>query len=109
MPVYPDLKLYEEILFLENYFEGKYCIENVRGGSFTSIKLSDDEKNLLLKKKNSAQNTCFKCGKYGHYANECDDESDEDTCFRCGRCGHFANECYAKYDVDGNYLKQKYY
>jgi len=28
-PVYPDLKLYEEILFLENYFEGKYCIENV--------------------------------------------------------------------------------
>ena len=29
MPVYPDLKLYEEILFLENYFEGKYCVENV--------------------------------------------------------------------------------
>ena len=28
-PVYPDLKLYEEILFLENYFEGKYCVENV--------------------------------------------------------------------------------
>jgi DNA (cytosine-5)-methyltransferase 1 len=29
IPVYPDLKLYEEILFLENYFEGKYCVENV--------------------------------------------------------------------------------
>jgi len=28
-PVYPDLKLYEEILFLANYFEGKYCVENV--------------------------------------------------------------------------------
>ena len=27
--IYPDLKLYEEILFLENYFEGKYCVENV--------------------------------------------------------------------------------
>lgn len=27
--VYPDLKLYEEILFLENYFDGKYCVENV--------------------------------------------------------------------------------
>jgi DNA (cytosine-5)-methyltransferase 1 len=27
--VYPDLKLYEEILFLDNYFEGKYCVENV--------------------------------------------------------------------------------
>jgi DNA (cytosine-5)-methyltransferase 1 len=28
-PIYPDMKLYEEILFLEHYFPGKYCIENV--------------------------------------------------------------------------------
>jgi DNA (cytosine-5)-methyltransferase 1 len=28
-PIYPDLKLYEEVLFLQNYFEGKYCVENV--------------------------------------------------------------------------------
>lgn len=28
-PVYPDLKLYEEIIFLDNYFDGKYCVENV--------------------------------------------------------------------------------
>jgi DNA (cytosine-5)-methyltransferase 1 len=28
-PVFPDMKLYEEILFLENYFHGKYCVENV--------------------------------------------------------------------------------
>ena len=27
--VYPSMILYEEILFLENYFEGKYCVENV--------------------------------------------------------------------------------
>ena len=27
--VYPDMKLYEEIIFLENYFDGKYCVENV--------------------------------------------------------------------------------
>lgn len=27
--IFPDLKLYEEILFLENYFDGKYCVENV--------------------------------------------------------------------------------
>jgi len=27
--VYPDLKLYEEIIFLENYFDGKYVVENV--------------------------------------------------------------------------------
>jgi len=27
--VYPDLTLYEEIILLKHYFEGKYCVENV--------------------------------------------------------------------------------
>jgi DNA (cytosine-5)-methyltransferase 1 len=26
---YPDLKLYEEVIFLKHYFNGKYCVENV--------------------------------------------------------------------------------
>jgi DNA (cytosine-5)-methyltransferase 1 len=28
-PVYPDMQLYQEILFLENYYNGKWCVENV--------------------------------------------------------------------------------
>lgn len=28
-PEYPDMKLYEEILFLKHYFKGKYVVENV--------------------------------------------------------------------------------
>ena len=28
-PKYPDFKLYEEVVFLDNYFKGKYCVENV--------------------------------------------------------------------------------
>lgn len=28
-PVYPDMRLYEEILFLDGYFDGYYCVENV--------------------------------------------------------------------------------
>jgi len=28
-PIYPDMKLYKEILFLRGYFKGKYCVENV--------------------------------------------------------------------------------
>jgi DNA (cytosine-5)-methyltransferase 1 len=28
--LYPDMKLYEEILFLKHYFEGKWVVENVR-------------------------------------------------------------------------------
>jgi len=29
-PIFPDMKLYEEILFLDYYYKGKYCVENVR-------------------------------------------------------------------------------
>lgn len=28
-PEFPDMKLYEEIIFLDNYFSGKYVVENV--------------------------------------------------------------------------------
>lgn len=28
-PIFPDFKLYEEIVFLDNYFKGKYVVENV--------------------------------------------------------------------------------
>jgi len=28
-PIYPDMALYQEIILLEGYFHGKYCIENV--------------------------------------------------------------------------------
>ena len=28
-PVYPDMKLYQEIIFLQSHFKGKFCVENV--------------------------------------------------------------------------------
>lgn len=28
-PRYPDMKLWQEIIFLDNFFDGKYCVENV--------------------------------------------------------------------------------
>jgi DNA (cytosine-5)-methyltransferase 1 len=28
-PKYPDMKLYQEIIFLDTFFKGKYCVENV--------------------------------------------------------------------------------
>ena len=28
-PIFPNMKLYEEILFLQGYFKGKWCVENV--------------------------------------------------------------------------------
>tara|TARA_R100001463_G_scaffold70797_1_gene124455 strand:- start:2483 stop:3175 length:693 start_codon:yes stop_codon:yes gene_type:complete len=28
-PKYPEMKLYEEVIFLQHYYKGKFCIENV--------------------------------------------------------------------------------
>ena len=28
-PIYPSMKLYEEIIFLQNFYKGKFCVENV--------------------------------------------------------------------------------
>ncbi len=28
-PIYPDMTLYQEIIFLQKWFHGKYCVENV--------------------------------------------------------------------------------
>jgi len=30
-PIFPDMKLYEEIIFLKHYFSGDYAVENVQG------------------------------------------------------------------------------
>jgi DNA (cytosine-5)-methyltransferase 1 len=30
IPLYADMRLYQEILFLKSYYHGKYCVENVR-------------------------------------------------------------------------------
>ena len=39
---------------------------------------------------------CYKCKKYGHYANNCNSYK----CYNCGRIGHYARDCLAKEKVE---------
>jgi len=119
--VKPNCDDYDEDKITRQYMD-KYGINNVRGGSFVSVKLDKSTIDTLKKMSNGINNRCFVCGKSGHFAKYCqeneevwetcsdDDDDDDDNddvnlCFRCGRKGHYVSSCYAIKHINGYYLK----
>ena len=64
------------ITYVKEYME-KYGINNVRGGSFCEIKLSDANIITLNQIMNSVTDKCYICGDNGHFANECKNKNDK--------------------------------
>jgi predicted GIY-YIG superfamily endonuclease len=73
-------------------------IDNVRGGKYSRVYLSLEEKKLLTEEIQHAKGLCFKCGQKGHVAANCDS-----SCGRCGR-NHSRTDCFAKTTVSGQKL-----
>ena len=68
--VYKKCDSYDEDKYTKMYME-KYGIDNVRGGSYTTIKLSYETKEFLKQEIISAQDKCRGCGKSGHFYRYC--------------------------------------
>jgi cellular nucleic acid-binding protein len=125
--------MFEEDKVTKEYM-AKYGIENVRGGSYTTMELSDNERELLYREIRSAKDQCLRCGHWGHFVKDCyyyEEEEEEEwgcnycerifsteygavlheksckrkiVCYRCERPGHYSTECYASTHLKGYYI-----
>lgn len=88
--IYKPVKIYKIYNNISEFDEDNYTklymklfgIDNVRGGSYCNIYLTQHQKDLLNIELNNA-------------------------CYRCGRVSHFINKCYAKTHINGDLLINK--
>ena len=68
--VHNDCDVYDEDKYTIKMM-AEYGIDNVRGGSFTQIHLSQNEIEIINKMINNACDICFNCYMSGHYITRC--------------------------------------
>jgi len=77
-----DASPFDEDKYVKKYMS-IYGLDAVRGGSYSQMVLGSEQKRAIESELRTA----------------------EGSCMRCGRTGHFAETCYARTDVNGSGIK----
>lgn len=108
--IYENCDDFDEDKYTKMYMMN-YGIDNVRGGSYVQLNLTDDVKEHLNKEILGSTNKCFHCGATDHFVANCEKKRAEGfkkykgpICYKCGRPGHLVEQCFAKRHIDGSEL-----
>lgn len=105
---YPPIRLIEEINDSDNFEEDKqtkmymanYGIDNVRGGTYSMLELTDNMKTILELEINEAKDNCLRCGRNTHYMKSCKNKTHID--------GTILEIKYPNRIINKNYTKKRY-
>jgi hypothetical protein len=105
--IFTKCSKFDEDKITIKYME-KYGIDNVRGGIYSQIVLSNDYLKHINKIINHANDNCIRCGSSKHFIMNCNQVTHLKCC-RCGNSGHTSNKCTSDKNIYGFLLKKEYF
>lgn len=82
----PITSSYDETNVTKDYMK-KYGIDNVRGGAYCQKELTKYQEDTIRNEIRASNDSCYKCGRTGHFANRCPNgvQGDKEVLI-CGDC-----------------------
>lgn len=83
--LYKPVEIMEHYVKIDNFDEDKYTVKmmdkyginNVRGGSFVTKKLTNEQISVIKQMIKGSNDKCFKCGNPNHFAKTCNSEIEQ--------------------------------